>query len=114
MKKGEKKKVISIVDKNAFLSKIYLNVYCVEVEDCTYFGKMNLNDLHESIPLEIEFSDETISFWWWARWRMDTKQIGEKMRNYLFGFTSGFFSDADVYVDEDSVNDGKMTLLVTF
>ncbi len=114
MKKDEKKKVITITAQKAFLSRIYLNVYCEEVEDCTYFGKMNLNDLHLSIPLEIEFSNETISFWWWQGWAMDAKQIGEKMRNYLFGFTTGFFTDADVYVDEDSVNDGMMTLLVTF
>ncbi len=114
MKKDEKKKVISIVDQKAFLSKIYLNVYLEEEKDSTYFGKMSLNDLHACIPLEIEFTDETISFWWWQIWTMDAKQIGEKMRNFLFGYTSGFFSDAYVYVDEDSVNDGKMTLLVNF
>lgn len=114
MKKEEKKKVLTIVDQKAFLSRIYLNVYCEEEKDCTYFGKMSLNDLHASIPLEIEFTNETITFWWWNGLSMEGKQLGEKMRNYLLGFTTAFFKDAYVYVDDDAMTDGKMTLLLNF
>lgn len=115
MKKEAKKKVITSDDRIAFLNKIYSKIYCEEIEDCTYFGKMGFNDTHTSIPLEIEFGEEAISFWWWKDWWTDdVKQLCEKMKNYLFGFTSGFFLDAYVYVDEDSLGDGRMTLIVNF
>lgn len=115
MKKEEKKKVITNDDRIAFVNKIYSKIYCEEIEDCTYFGKMLLNDVHSSIPLEIEFGDEAISFWWWHGWSIDdVKQLGDKMKNFLFGFTSGFFLDAYVNVDEKSYTEGRMTLIVNF
>lgn len=115
MKKEEKKKVITNDDIIAFVNKIYSKIYCEEVEGCTYFGKMGLNDIHTAIPLEIEFGEEAISFWWWQDWWSDdVKQLCEKMKNYLFGFTSGFFLDAYVNVDEKSYTEGRMTLIVDF
>lgn len=115
MKKEAKKKVITNDDRIAFVSKIYSKIYCEEIKDCTYFGKMGLNDIHTAIPLEIEFGEEAISFWWWQDWWSDdVKQLCEKMRNYLFGFTSGFFLDAYVNVDEKSYTEGRMTLIVDF
>ena len=115
MKKEAKKKVITSDDRIAFVNKIYSKIYCEEIKDCTYFGKMSLNDIHAAFPLEIEFGDEAISFWWWHGWSLeDVNQLCDKMKNYLFGFTSGFFLDAYVYIDVDSMDEGRMTLIVDF
>ena len=115
MKEEEKKKVITEDDRMAFVNKIFSKIFCEEVEDCSYFGKMHFNDLHMSIPLEIEFGEEAISFWWWhGVWMENVERLSEKMKNYLFGFTSAFFLDAYVNIDEKSYTEGRVTLIVNF
>lgn len=113
MKKEEKKKVIAPLVQKAFVKHIFTEVVIEAEKDYLYFGKMEVSDEHITIPLEVEFADNFITFYWWySVWVRDVEKFNEKLRNYILGFAHGYFLDAYISVYEDSANKGKITLKI--
>ena len=80
-----------------------------------YFGKMEVSDEHITIPLEVMFADNFITFYWWYNvWARDVEKFCEKLRNYILGFAHGYFIGAYISVYEDCANKQKITLKIDF
>lgn len=114
MNKKKKKKVITINDKKAFVKEILYEPYLEIEKNCVYFGKMCNIDEHGTTPLEVVITDDEITFYWWHVWSRDVEKFGEKMRNYLLGFTNGFFRDAYIHVVVGCVNNGMIRIKIDF
>lgn len=115
MKKEEEKKVIDPLVQKAFVKQIFTEVFIETEKDYIYFGKMDFSGENYTIPLEIMFADNFLTFCWWSNvWSRDVEKFCEKMRNYIIGFTHGFFTGAHVSVYDDLCCEGKITLIINF
>lgn len=115
MKKEEEKKVIDTKVQKAFVKQIFTEVFIEAEKSYVYFGQMDFSGEHFIIPLEVTFADNYLTFcWWYNVWARDVEKFSEKMKNYILGFTHGFFSDAYISLYDDCACEGKITLKVDF
>lgn len=99
---------------NSFLRTLFYNEYYEKEKYCIYFGQLYIVDENGTIPLEVEFLEDEIYFWWWYRYGVDNNKFRDKMRNYLIGIIKGFFRDAYIVILEDDANRSKLQVRINF
>lgn len=115
MKKEEEKNVIDATLRKAFVEQIFTEVFIEAEKNYIYFGQMDFSGENYTIPLEVTIADNFFTFCWWSNvWAGDVHKFCEKMRNYILGFTHGFFTGSHVSVYDDCACEGKLTLVINF